>query len=55
MVRAYSEDLRIRVIRSAEENGESAPRAAGRRFGVSESSAVKWVGRVPRRRARSQR
>ena len=54
MVRAYSKDLRIRVIRSAEENGGSA-RAAGRRFGVSESSAVKWVGRVPRRRARSQR
>lgn len=47
MVRAYSKDLRIRVIRSAEENGESA-RAAGRRFGVSESSAVKWVGRFRR-------
>ena len=47
MVRAYSEDLRIRVIRAVEEDGESA-RSSGRRFGVSESCAVKWVGRFRR-------
>lgn len=42
MPRAYSEDLRVRVIRAVEEDGMSA-RAAGRRFGVSESTAIKWV------------
>ena len=47
MVRAYSEDLRIRVIRAVEEDGASA-RSAGRRFGISESSAVKWVSRFRR-------
>lgn len=47
MVRAYSEDLRIRVIRAVEEDGESA-RSAGRRFGISESCAVKWVSRFRR-------
>lgn len=44
MARAYSEDLRIRVIRAVEDDGESA-RGAGRRYGVSESAAVKWVNR----------
>ena len=43
-MRAYSEDLRIRVIRAVEEDGDSA-RGAGRRYGVSESAAVKWVSR----------
>ena len=47
MAPAYSEDLRIRVIRSVEEDGESA-RGAGRRFGISESSAVTGVGRFRR-------
>lgn len=47
MVRAYSDDLRIRVVRAVEEGGISA-RSAGRRFGISESSAVKWVGRFRR-------
>ncbi len=47
MVRAYSEDLRIRVICAVEEDGDSA-RGAGRRFGVSASCAVKWVGRFRR-------
>ena len=42
MVRAYSEDLRIRVIRTVEDEEESA-RAAGRRYGVSESAAIKWA------------
>ena len=44
MVRAYSEDLRIRVIRAVEEDGISA-RGAGRRYDVSESAAIKWVQR----------
>ena len=47
MVRAYSEDLRLRVIRAVEDDGESA-RGSGRRFGVSESCAVKWVDRFRR-------
>ena len=47
MVRAYSEDLRIRVIRAVEEEGDSA-RGAGRRYGVSESAAIKWVSRFRR-------
>ncbi len=33
MVRAYSDDLRIRVVRAVEEGGISA-RSAGRRFGI---------------------
>ena len=44
MVRAYWEDLRIRVIRAVEEDGISA-RGAGRRYDVSESAAIKWVKR----------
>ena len=43
MPRPYSQDLRDRVI-GAVEDGMSA-RAAGRLFGVSESSAIKWVAR----------
>ncbi len=46
-MRAYSDDLRIRVIRAVTEDGESA-RGAGRRFGISESSAIKWVARFRR-------
>lgn len=42
MARAYSQDLRERVIRAVTEGGISR-RSAARRFGVSESSAVKWV------------
>ena len=41
MPRPYSEDLRERLI-AAVEAGSSA-RAAGRVFGVSPSTAVKWV------------
>lgn len=44
MPRAYSEDLRNRVIDSVENEGMSR-RAAARRFGVSEASAVKWLQR----------
>ena len=42
MVRAYSNDLRWRLLQSVE-SGEESARSAGRRFGVSASCAVKWV------------
>jgi len=44
MARAYSQDLRDRVI-EATGNGTSARKAAAR-FKVGASTAVKWVGRV---------
>lgn len=44
MVRAYSMDLRERVLAAVMNEGMSARRAAAR-FGVSESSAIKWVRR----------
>jgi transposase len=44
MAKAYSQDLRERVIEAVEEKGMSR-RAAADRFGVSESSAIKWVQR----------
>ena len=44
MGRAYSQDLRERVIDAVVEEGMSC-RAASRRFGVSESSAIKWLQR----------
>ena len=47
MPRAYSQDLRDRVIDAVVEGGESR-RSAARRFGVSEASAVKWLQRVTR-------
>jgi transposase len=37
-----SEDLRVRVIRAVEEG--SSRRQAASRFGVSVSSAIRWVG-----------
>ncbi len=40
----YSQDLRDRVIDAVELEGMSR-RAAARRFGVSESAAIKWVQR----------
>src|SRR5215510_10501437 len=43
MPRAYSSDLRIRVIRAAAE-GMSA-RGAARRLGIGGSTATDWVGR----------
>ena len=42
MPKAYSQDLRERVI-EAVTRGQMSRRAAARRFGVSESSAIKWV------------
>ena len=44
MGRAYSQDLRDRVIDAVESEGVSC-RAAAARFGVGESSAIRWVGR----------
>ena len=42
MASSYSQDLRDRVIDAVEREGMGR-RAAARRFGVSESSAVKWL------------
>jgi transposase len=47
MARAYSQDLRDRVI-DAVEHGGMTRRAAAGRFGISESSAIKWVQRYER-------
>ncbi len=47
MPKAYSQDLRERVIGAVEVDGMSR-RAAARRFGVSEASAIKWVQRYRR-------
>jgi transposase len=47
MASAYSQDLRDRVI-DAVVGGEMSRRAAAARFGVSESSAIKWVQRFER-------
>lgn len=48
----YSQDLRDRVIDAVEVEGMSR-RAAARRFGVSESAAIKWVQRFRRTGKRS--
>src|SRR3546814_7069637 len=47
MPNSYSQDLRDRVIDAVEREGMSR-RAAARRFGISESSAIKWVQRHQR-------
>ena len=44
MAKAYSQDLRDRVIEAVEGEGMSR-RGAAARFGISESSAIKWVQR----------
>ena len=44
MARPYSMDLRERVVAAVVKGGMSA-RGAAARFGVSESSAIKWVRR----------
>jgi transposase len=44
MPKPYSQDLRNRVI-DAVERGEMSRRAAARRYEISESAAVKWLGR----------
>lgn len=52
MPRAYSQDLRDRVIDAVIEQGMSR-RSAASRFGVSEASAIKWVQRFERAGTRS--
>lgn len=47
MPKPYSQDLRNRVI-DAVERGEMSRRAAARRYEISESAAVKWLGRFER-------
>jgi transposase len=42
MARSYQQDLRDRVIDAVEQGGMSC-RGAAERFGVSESSAIRWV------------
>jgi len=44
MAICYSQDLRDRVIDAVEREGMSC-RAAARRFGISESAAIKWLQR----------
>jgi len=44
MAKAYSQDLRDRVIEAVEDEGMSR-RGAAARFGISESSAIKWMQR----------
>ena len=44
MAKPYSMDLRERVVAAVEEGGLSRRQAAAR-FGVGESSAIRWVGR----------
>ena len=43
MARAYSQDLRIGLVRYVE--GGVSARSAAKVFGVSESSAIKWMQR----------
>ncbi len=43
MTRAYSDDLRGRVLKAVADG--SSARSAGRRFGVAPSTAVRWVDR----------
>ena len=42
MVRSISMDLRVRLVVFVERDGISA-RAAAARFGLSVSSAIKWI------------
>jgi transposase len=51
MAKPYSQDLRDRVI-DAVERGKLSRRAAGRRYEVSESVAIKWLERVERHGSR---
>jgi transposase len=47
MSKPYSQDLRDRVL-DAVEKGRMSRRGAADRFGVSDSSAIKWVERLER-------
>ena len=52
MPKPYSRDLRDRVIDAVTTGGMSR-RAAARRYAVSESTAIKWLGRYRRDGARA--
>ena len=52
MAKSYSQDLRERVIEAVEQEGMSR-RAAARRFGVSDASAIKWQQRYERTGSRT--
>jgi transposase len=52
MAGAYSQDLRDRVINAVVIEGMSR-RGAAARFGISESSAIKWVERFERSGSRT--
>ena len=54
MAKSYSQDLRDRVIDAVESQGMSR-RAAAKRFGIGESSAVKWLQRLRDEGARAAR
>ena len=54
MARAYSQDLRDRVIDAVEGEGLSR-RAAARRFGVSAATAIKWAAALPAERGAKER
>jgi transposase len=54
MARAYSQDLRDRVI-DAVTSGKESRHSAARRFGVSPSSAIKWVQHYERHGSRCDR
>jgi transposase len=49
MSRAYSEDLRVRLVRYVE--GGASARSAAKLFGVSASSSIKWLQRWRRERS----
>ena len=51
MGKAYSRDLRERVIDAVMKEGMSC-RAAAARFGIGESSAIRWVDRFRRTNSR---
>ena len=52
MGKAYSQDLRERVIEAVETEGMSC-RAAADRFGIGGSSAIRWVERYRRTQSRA--
>lgn len=49
MSRAYSEDLRVRLVRYVE--GGASARSAAKLFGVSASSSIKWMQRWRREKS----
>lgn len=52
MAKPYSQDLRDRVLGAVEGTGMSR-RAAAERFGISESSAIRWMARLERTGSRT--